>query len=235
MATGLQQLRQRSSWEEICDDFSQIAAIEFARKCCQFAADFSIPDPAPFYRKATKRYVDKFLTEFELELKRFVKSGFSNVQAQNAPTSQQNHDNTVTYREKSQTDSIPNGGRSPKQNRMSRKLSMRLKNIFKKQENKENVEPMEDPVVPGVGLLVDVSSSEKETGSSTGCEKTGSGHDIIKEGLVHELINIERNGDVELTWQKCKLLLSKAPGGYMLEFYLPPRVRMCLKQSNNAE
>ena len=64
----------------------------------------------------------------------------------------------------------------------------------------------------------------KPPGTATGNEKTGSGHDIIKEGLVHELINIERNGDVELTWQKCKLVLARAPGGYMLEFYIPPKV-----------
>ena len=45
--------------------------------------------------------------------------------------------------------------------------------------------------------------------------------DLTKE---HELANIEGRGDNGLTWKKCRLVLSKAPGGYMLEFFVPPKV-----------
>ncbi len=31
------------------------------------------------------------------------------------------------------------------------------------------------------------------------------------------------------SWEKCKLLLVKAAGGYMLQFYAPPKVSMILE------
>jgi len=43
---------------------------------------------------------------------------------------------------------------------------------------------------------------------------------------MHELANIEGRGDDGLTWQKCRILMSKAPGGFMLEFYVPPKVSL---------
>lgn len=222
MAVAAQQLRQRLSWEEVCDDFAQVAALEFARKCCQFAADNMIQDVSSFFAKASKRFVEKFRVEYESELKRLM----HNSEAEESPNPNlRKAEQDISCRDKSQTDQSES--KSPKQSRISRKLSLRLKSIFKKQENKENVEPVSENnghlEHPDVGLLVDISP-EKESTTSTGNEKTGTGHDIIKEGLVHELINIERNGDVELTWQKCKLVLARAPGGYMLEFYIPPKV-----------
>ena len=200
-------------WEEICDDFANVAAIEFSRKCYQFVADHIVDDAPTFFMKASKRFVDRFRQDYETELQRIMNSERS--------VSRQTEQD-VPYRDKSQTDT--GEGKSPKQSRVSRKFSMRLRNIFKKQENKENIEPsVQSNGDHDVGVLVDISP-EKESMSSTGNDKTGSGHDIIKEGFLHELINIERNGDVELTWQKCRLVLARAPGGYMLEFYIPPKV-----------
>ncbi|XP_065054598.1 SH2B adapter protein 2-like [Rhopilema esculentum] len=204
--------RQRMQWEEICDDFAKVAAIEFSRKCYQFVADHIVDDAPTFFAKTSKRFVDRFRQDYETELQRIMNS--------ERPVSRQTEQD-VPYRDKSQTDT--GEGKSPKQSRVSRKFSMRLRNIFKKQENKENIEPSaQSNGDHDVGVLVDISP-EKETMSSTGNDKTGSGHDIIKEGFLHELINIERNGDVELTWQKCRLVLARAPGGYMLEFYIPPK------------
>ena len=221
MAVGAQQLRHCLSWEAVCDDFAHFAAIEFASKCCQFASDKSVDEVTSLFAKAGKRFVDKFRTEYEEELQRIMHSGRTN-----AP--KVNQDNSC--REKSRTGD--NESKSPKHSRVNRKFSLRLKNIFKKQE-KENMEPQNDD--PEVGVLIDISP-QKESPQSTGNEKTGSGHDIIKEGFVHELINIDRHGDVDLTWQKCRLVLARAPGGYMLEFYIPPKVKnhpvLCCKNSN---
>ena len=209
MAFGAQLSRHRLSWEVVCDDFAQFAAVEFANKCCQFATDKSIDEASSFFEKAGKRFVDNFRKVYEEELQRIMHSGRGN-----APKVQEDR----LCREKSRTDS--NESKSPKQSRVSRKFSLRLKSIFKKQE-KENIEPQQDD--PEVGVLIDISP-QKESPQSTGNDKTGSGHDVIKEGFVHELINIDRQGDVELTWQKCRLVLARAPGGYMLEFYIPPKV-----------
>ena len=209
MAFGVQQLRNRSSWEVVCDDFAKFAAVEFTSKCCQFVTDKSVDEVTSLFAKAGKRFIEKFRTEYEGELQRIMHSGRAN-----APKV---HEDNLS-REKPRTDD--GESKSPKQSRVNRKFSLRLKNIFKKHE-KENIEPQIDD--PEVGVLIDISP-QKESPPSTGNDKTGSGHDIIKEGFVHELINIERQGDVELTWQKCRLVLARAPGGYMLEFYIPPKV-----------
>jgi len=208
MAFGAQLSRRRLSWEVVCDDFAQFAAVEFANKCFQFATDKTINDASSFFEKAGKRFVDNFRNVYEEELQRIMHSGRGN-----APKVQEDS----LCREKSRAES--NESKSPKQSRASRKFSLRLKSIFKKQE-KENMEPQEDD--SEVGVLIDISP-QKESPQSTGNDKTGSGHDVIKEGFVHELINIDRQGDVELTWQKCRLVLARAPGGYMLEFYIPPK------------
>ncbi len=43
-----------------------------------------------------------------------------------------------------------------------------------------------------------------------------------KEGLVHQLIGEDYNGLTK--WEKCRLVLIKTTGGFMLEFYTPPKV-----------
>lgn len=213
MAIGAQQLRQRLSWDIACDNFAQFAASEFASKCCEFAAEKPVDHVSAFFAKAEQRFIERFRIEYEAELQRIMHNGRAN-------SSSVDEDNT--QRDKAQTVDSEKS-KSPKQSRVSRKFSLRLKSIFKKQD-KENVEPVTSPFTdPEVGILVDISP-QKETPRTTGNDKTGSGHDIIKEGFVHELINIERQGDTELTWQKCRLVLARAPGGYMLEFYIPPKV-----------
>lgn len=212
MAIGAQQLRQRLAWDAACDNFAKFAATEFASKCYQYAEGKSIDDASVFFAKAEQRFVLRFRMEYEAELQNIMHSG--NATSRKA-------DKDISYRDKSQTDDSES--KSPKQSRVSRKFSLRLKNIFKKQE-KENIEPGSAPSNdPEVGVLVDISP-QKESMPSAGNDKTGSGHDIIKEGFVRELVNIDRQGDIELTWQKCRLVLARAPGGYMLEFYIPPKV-----------
>lgn len=48
-----------------------------------------------------------------------------------------------------------------------------------------------------------------------------------KEGIVHyltaESLDSQRDGQ---KWDKCKLALMKTVGGYMLEFYSPPKSHM---------
>ena len=44
----------------------------------------------------------------------------------------------------------------------------------------------------------------------------------LKEGIVYQLMGEDYAGKTK--WEKCKLVLSKTTGGYMLEFYVPPKV-----------
>jgi len=45
-----------------------------------------------------------------------------------------------------------------------------------------------------------------------------------KEGIVHYLSGESMDGDGIQQWDKCKLVLVKTAGGFMLEFYSPPKV-----------
>ena len=44
-----------------------------------------------------------------------------------------------------------------------------------------------------------------------------------KEGIVQQLVGEDYEGQTK--WEKCRLVLIKTTGGYMLEFYTPPKVR----------
>ena len=228
-ASQLKELRQRlpgMAWEEFCDNFAQMTAIDFARKCCQFASENPAFGPSMFLNKAVKRYFDRFMYSFEREIQRITENTGNGKQSGSG--ARKSGSQTTQGQNQTSPCSVENGDvkTSPKQNRPGRKLSFRLKNIFRKQEtsaDKENIEPTSES--PRTDILVDISESDKEGAIDVSdIEKTQSGHDIIKEGLVHELINIEGNADEELAWQKCRLVLCKAPGGYMLEFYMPPKV-----------
>jgi len=48
-----------------------------------------------------------------------------------------------------------------------------------------------------------------------------------KEGTIHCLSG--ENLDGSQKWEKCRLVLVKTVGGYMLEFYQPPKVCLCLQ------
>lgn len=45
-----------------------------------------------------------------------------------------------------------------------------------------------------------------------------------KEGLVYHLVDDERTGKTK--WLKCRLVLIRTTAGYLLEFYVPPKVGM---------
>ena len=46
--------------------------------------------------------------------------------------------------------------------------------------------------------------------------------ECVKEGVIHLLVGEDANGQTK--WEKCRLVLIKTTGGYMLEFYTPPKV-----------
>jgi hypothetical protein len=48
----------------------------------------------------------------------------------------------------------------------------------------------------------------------------------MKDGTVHYLSG--ENNDGTQKWEKCRLCLVKTVGGYMLEFYIPQKVRLLL-------
>ena len=46
--------------------------------------------------------------------------------------------------------------------------------------------------------------------------------ECIREGMVNQLVDEDFHGKTK--WEKCRLVLVKITGGFMLEFYIPPKV-----------
>lgn len=175
-------------WEEFCNECATLAGIEFARKSAHFVSKNEAYNNSTFFNKAPRKFIDTFYLEYERELQRIAL------------------DNEERFRQSAQNKSQGNA---------HRKLSLKLKNIFKKTPtiDKENKEGENVPTENGGSPL-----------TLNNVDKTVVGNEIIKEAMMHELANIEGRGDNGMSWQKCRLLLTKAPGGYMLEFYVPPKV-----------
>ena len=189
-------------WEEFCDNAARVAAIDFARKCASFVAENSMYNNSIFFNKAPRKYIDTFYVEYDKELLRISQESESR---QNKRTAVENGSPKGTTNKQS-----------------SKKLSVRLKSIF----NKENLfrKDLTMPDKQGKDLNGEMNGTCQDSPQLP--EKSGNGYDIVKEGMFHELANIEGRGDEGLTWQKCRLILSKAPGGFMLEFYVPPKVEL---------
>jgi len=177
-------------WEEFCNEAATTSAIEFARKSAAFVSQNEIYNNSTFFSKAPRKFIDTFYIEFDKELQRIAK------------------ENEETLRNQS----IAQNKKGDKSNR---KLSMRMKSIFRK-----NVSDRDN--------MKDLCESPTDNKSSLNnskhlLDRTVAGNEIIKDSMMHELANIEGRGDDGMSWQKCRLVLSKAPGGYMLEFYVPPK------------
>ena len=87
----------------------------------------------------------------------------------------------------------------------------RARNLFHKQGSDE----------------VELSYNNNASGSSHKTEKKGKTAKIVvecqKEGLVN-FIPGDAAMDGGSNWEKCKLMLVKAAGGFMLEFFSPPKM-----------
>ena len=174
-------------WEEFCTECATNAAIEFAKKSAQFVTQNEVYNNSTFFNKAPRKFIDSFYVEYEKELQRIAQDN----------------------EERLRRDQIK------KTSEKNRKLSVRMKSIFKKSaaSNEQKAESAPE----------NIKNQQTKT-QSTGPDKNAAGNEIIKEGFMHELANIEGRGDDGLTWQKCRILVCKAPGGFMLEFYVPPKV-----------
>ncbi|XP_065683021.1 SH2B adapter protein 1 isoform X2 [Hydra vulgaris] len=98
-----------------------------------------------------------------------------------------------------------------------RSLSMRMKKIFRKST------PLDKDLTKETENMTSDKIQDKNFSNTKSTDKNFVVNDIIKDGYMHELANIEGRGDNGLTWKKCRLVLSKAPGGYMLEIFVPPK------------
>jgi hypothetical protein len=91
-----------------------------------------------------------------------------------------------------------------------------FKHFFKRSNSSTQVE------LPSNGSL---HEPRKFRPPNLSLEHERSPNEIKKDGILDYLVNLDSGADLEeFFWQKCRVLLYKAPGGFMLEFYAPPKV-----------
>ena len=202
---------QGGRWEEFCKDRAEVAAKQFANEFLQFLGDNPVFDVSGASTTFSKRFVEYFLQTFDNEVH---KNGFMGFDPPESPTDLFGPDDWGS--------SVHLTGNfrpiEKKTNESSFKFFGKLKDVkgfFKRNVNEES---------PGSGKHAETKKGieDKPTTSQETKQLTTS---IKREGVMNFLMNLDSGVNTEdFFWQKCRMVLFKAPGGYMLEFFTPPKV-----------
>lgn len=212
------------SWIEFCDKHAKTAATDFARALCGYVGGNFAENrgPSVAYKDFLSKFVDLFANHFEKEYSmnnqlRRVPNG--NI-LPSAPSNHNslhtlNHDEFSDYSEQEILPEIespsPKVPYKPFYRRLSFKGLRKGKGFFHKQHSDE-VELSHD------------KHSKNDKHSKTKLAKIVV--ECRKEGIVNYLMGENIDGCSNQKWEKCRLALVKTVGGYMLEFYSPPKVRV---------
>ncbi|KAK4878473.1 hypothetical protein RN001_010979 [Aquatica leii] len=198
MASAVEPLPNDSGWVEFCERHATVAAQDFSKSCFQFIS-VNLSDNARSnlsHKDFLKKFTECFNEQFELD---FIKRKLHGHKLING---------TTRHIEETNDCISENGETSPKLNhkpffrRLSFKMLRKGKDLFHKQH-----------------------SDELELGGSH--SKTKLAKIVVecrKEGIVNYSTpeSLDQPGGPP-KWERCRLALVKAVGGYMLEFYSPPK------------
>ncbi|CAL1264324.1 unnamed protein product [Larinioides sclopetarius] len=232
VATTNGETDEKTLWPEFCEKNARVAAVDFAQSYRLFINDHPNLGKVVSNQEISKKFIDFFLEYFELEVKKKVgessissnghsaqdiASGGSDVnrtRPKNQETSQENIRNSATAtNHEDYSDLSDPEGESPKSHpraffrRLSFKGLKRGKGLFHKQHSDEVELSYHDRRARG-----DKHEKTKLTKIIVEC---------IREGMVSYLTGDYLDGRQK--WEKCRLVLVKTTGGYMLEFYSPPK------------
>ena len=197
-------------WEEFCKDRGEVAAINFANEFLQFVRDNPVFDVSGASGTFSKRFVEHFLQAFDVEVHK--QDGFLDLEAPDSPTDVFGPDDWGSSVHLTGTFKAPEKKTSESSFKFLEKLKD-VKGFFKRNANEElppakQAETRRD--------LEDQRAQFLETKLTTS---------VKREGVMNYLMNLESGMNTEdFFWQKCRVVLFKAPGGFMLEFYTPPKV-----------
>ncbi|XP_072934580.1 SH2B adapter protein 2 [Epargyreus clarus] len=185
-------------WVELCERQAKTAAQDFAKACIQYiqtGVNDATARPHVSHKEFLKKFVDCFSEHFDIE--------FGKLRAHHKlPNGTHTGHDDSDYSE--DTDS-PKTQHRTFFRRLSFKGLRRGKGLFHKQHSDD----------------ADLSSMNKN--------KTKLAKIVVecrKEGSVNYLTpeSLEQPGGPQ-KWEKCRLALVKTVGGYMLEFYSPPKAQ----------
>ncbi|EEC05039.1 signal transduction protein lnk-realted, putative [Ixodes scapularis] len=215
---------ERPHWPDFCEKHARVAAAEFAQNYQHFVADHRDTAKAVDFLEFGRRFADVFLEHYEAEVKR---RGGDETSRSLAPTpsaaSSQDNLRSFSVNHEDYSDlSEAEGEASPKAHhrpffrRLSFKGLKRGKGLFHKQHSDE-LELSNPPHHH--------HHYERRAKGDKHHEKakfTKILVENVKEGVVNYVSG--ENIDGRQKWEKCRLALVKTIGGYLLEFYAPPKV-----------
>lgn len=189
---------EADGWVDFCERQARAAAQDFAKACIQYLqnnANDPSARPPTTNKEFMKKFCEYFSEHFELEMVKLKA-------LHKVPNGTHTGHDESDYSE--DTDS-PKTQHKPFFRRLSFKGLRRGKGLFHKQHSDE----------------VELSSNLNKH------NKTKLAKIVVecrKEGLVNYLTpeSLEQPGSPQ-KWEKCRLALVKTVGGYMLEFYSPPK------------
>lgn len=198
-------------WEEFCKDRAEVAASQFANEFLQFLRDNPVYDVSGASTTFSKRFVEYFLQAFDSEVH---KDGFMDLDAPDSPTDVFGPDDWGSSVHLTGTFKPPEKKSSTESSfRFLDKLKD-VKDFFKRNVNDEL----------GPAKQAD-SRRDHEDQRVVHLQEAKLTTTVKREGIMRYLMNLESGVNTEdFFWQKCRVVLFKAPGGYMLEFYTPPKV-----------
>ncbi|XP_060817301.1 SH2B adapter protein 1 isoform X1 [Bombus pascuorum] len=210
-------------WIEFCERHARASASDFAKAFCTYVS-LNLPESARSnlsHRDFLRKFVESFCEHFESEyLRRTIRSPSLydtrhiasndrdvNVISQNnnAPIRISSHEEFSDYSEHDGDAISPKPAHKPFFRRLSFKGLKKGKSFFHKQQSDE----------------VELSHSEHRRDKHSKAKLSKIVVECRKEGIVNSLMG--ENIDGTQKWEKSRLALIKAIGGYMLEFYSPPK------------
>nr|CAH0102776.1 unnamed protein product [Daphnia galeata] len=242
--------RDVAVWSEICERQARSAAFELARHIhahfsseSQLIADSTL---ISLYQDCAQRFVDLFVRSYDVELKKlsgivvnssdFVKYGKSNgithfphsvsplrSTGNVSRTAQDCSDYSDTERDIATTSGYPSvkprqPGPKPFFRRFSLKGFRKGKGLFHKQHSDE-VELSGSTVVSHSTSILKSEHSNLLLRGKIRMSK------LVVESLFEGTVNYLTSESLDGTpkWERCRLCLVKTVGGYMLEFFSPPK------------
>lgn len=199
------------NWIEFCNKHAKLAASNFARSFIGYVNSHNLNSATLEHKEFISKFVDTFVEHFETELNRYKDKGhLSNGVA--GPSGINGH-NEHHHEPSDYFEQEPPEPRSPKLLhkpfflRLSFKALKKGKGFFYRQVSDEG-----ENSALGRSLRLDKSSKTRLAKIVVECRK---------EGIVNYLVG--ENPDGTQKWERCRLALVKTIGGYMLEFFSPPK------------
>uniref|UniRef100_A0A0A9ZB29 SH2B adapter protein 2 n=2 Tax=Lygus hesperus TaxID=30085 RepID=A0A0A9ZB29_LYGHE len=204
------------NWVDFCEKHAKTAASNFAKSFVCYASSHTPSSSTWEHKEFLSKFIDSFVEHFENELltlqdrasangaSAFESSEVNGFHPQNPSLPEESSD---YFDQNAPETKSPKIFQRPFFRRLSFKALKKGKGFFYRQVSDEA-----ENVGSGKNNKFDKSSKTRLAKIVVECRK---------EGIVNYLIG--ENPDGTQKWEKCRLALVKTVGGYMLEFYSPPK------------